>query len=347
MDRYWRDLDRAKNQAQTTDHFSSLLTGPPAETRTSSRWHRAAAKYAIYPLRALLSKPRSVFHLLDHSHAHVLRFLGKKGKKIVTVHDLAPLREPAGLSVNQLNRFRQGVEELRRSDLILTDSNFTAEDVKQVLGSDSPPIHRLLLGVDNLRFSSRRTQVLPEDKDFLAGRTVLCVGSNDRRKNLRILPDVFECVEREFGSFNFIRVGPPLESAIRDRFKKQCPKVNIQELRNLTEEQLATVYQKSDVLFFPSILEGFGFPVVEAMAAGTPVVASNASSIPEVGGEAALYFDPMDAGAAAGLLVRVLTNTDLAESLRNRGRLQALELDWEQHFSQLTGHYRRLASVGC
>jgi glycosyltransferase involved in cell wall biosynthesis len=146
---------------------------------------------------------------------------------------------------------------------------------------------------------------------------------------------------------NFVRVGPPLESAIRDSLMKQCPKVNIQELRNLSEEQLAAVYQKSDVLFFPSILEGFGFPVVEAMAAGTPVVASNASSIPEVGGEAALYFDPTDAGAAAGLLVRVLTDTDLAERLRNKGRLQALELDWKQHFSQLTGHYRRLVSVVC
>jgi glycosyltransferase involved in cell wall biosynthesis len=244
--------------------------------------------------------------------------------------------------MSQVSRFRQGVEALRHSDLILTDSNFTAEDVRQVLGSGSPPIRRLLLGVDNLRFSS--PQRLSKRIGLLPGPTVLCVGSNDRRKNLRILPDVFECVVSELGAFNFIRIGPPVESQIRERFKKQCPKVSIQELSSLSEEQLAAVYQKSDVLFFPSILEGFGFPVIEAMAAGTPVVASNASSIPEVGGEAALYFEPTDVGRASKLLVQVLTDADLANTLRSKGFQQALRLDWQHHFSQLINHYYQLAS---
>jgi glycosyltransferase involved in cell wall biosynthesis len=342
MDRYWRDLDRVKKQAGVNDLlFSSLLTGPPTETRAASRWRRAAAKYAIYPLRSLFTKPMSIFHLLDHSHAHVLRFLGNKGKKIATVHDLAPLRDAAGLTAGQLKRFRHGVEALRRADLILTDSNFTADDVKQVLGSDAPPIRRLLLGVDNQGFSPPR--LFSKDENYSVGANVLCVGSNDRRKNLQVLPDVFEIITRELGPFNFIRVGPLLEPNIRERLKRQCPQVKVTELSDLGEDELVAVYQTADLLFFPSVLEGFGFPVIEAMAAGTPVVASNASSIPEVGGGAALYFEPTDVHTAAKLIIRVLTDVDLAGELRSKGRERALQLDWKEHLSQLVGHYRALA----
>jgi glycosyltransferase involved in cell wall biosynthesis len=342
MDRYWRDLDRVKDQAEVTDLvFSSLLSGPPAETYAASRWRRAAAKYAIYPLRSFFTKPMSIFHLLDHSHAHVLPFLGNKGKKIATVHDLAPLRDAAALTAGQMKRFRDGVEALCRADLILTDSNFTAEDVKQVLGSNAPPIRRLLLGVDNQRFSS--TRLFSKNTERSAGANVLCVGSNDRRKNLKVLPDVFESVMRELGPFNFIRVGPPLEANIRERLKRQCPAMNVTEFSDLAEEELVAVYQRADLLFFPSILEGFGFPVIEAMAAGTPVVASNASSIPEVGGEAALYFQPTDVHTAAKLIIRVLTDVDLAGELRSKGRERALQLDWKEHLSQLVGYYRMLA----
>ena len=92
MDRYWRELDRVKNSVECGEFaFTSLLIGPPKGTQEAGRWVRAAARYVAYPLRAVMAKPVSVFHLLDHSHAHVLRFLGRKGKKIVTVHDLFPM----------------------------------------------------------------------------------------------------------------------------------------------------------------------------------------------------------------------------------------------------------------
>jgi hypothetical protein len=76
MDRYWRELDRVKNSLKCSEFaFSSLLNGPPESTREAGHCMRAAARYVAYPLRAVMARPASIFHLLDHSHAHVLRRL--------------------------------------------------------------------------------------------------------------------------------------------------------------------------------------------------------------------------------------------------------------------------------
>jgi glycosyltransferase involved in cell wall biosynthesis len=346
MDRYWRELDRVKNSVECGEiAFSSLLDGPPGSTREAGRWWRAAAKYVVYPLLATMAKPASIFHLLDHSHVHVLRSLGRKGKKIVTVHDLFPARNLTGITASQVKRFRHKLNELRRADLILVNSNITGGDLKDFLGDDCPPCQRVLMGVNNQAFSEERRVRIRELENLTAGPIVLCVGSNERRKNLAILPDVFALALAQLDRLTFIRVGPPLEASIRSRLKACEPRLQTVELSGLSEEELISVYQRADVLFFPSLLEGFGFPTVEAMAAGTPVIASNASAMPEINGNAALYFQPTDAGRASELLVQVLNDPQLAEELRRKGKTQALLLDWKCHFKQLCDCYHAIAAT--
>ena len=346
MDRYWRELDRVKNLVAPGEFaFSSLLKGPPESTRKAGRWVRAAARYAAYPLRAAMANPVSVFHLLDHSHAHMLRFLGRKGKKIVTVHDLFPLRDSTGITASQVRRFRDRINELRRADLILVDSNSTGADVKDFLGVNCPPCERLVMGVNNQAFSEQRRIPMRALENLAPGPIVLCVGSNLPRKNLAILPDVFELVLVHLDRLTFIRVGPQLEASIRSRLKAYEPRLQVVELSDLSEQQLISIYQRADVLFFPSILEGFGLPTVEAMAAGTPVVSSNASAMPEINGDAALYFQPTDTTRAAELLIRVLSDAQLAEELREKGRKQALRLDWKYHFERLCDYYLAIAAT--
>jgi glycosyltransferase involved in cell wall biosynthesis len=89
------------------------------------------------------------------------------------------------------------------------------------------------------------------------------------------------------------------------------------------------VYAGAQGLVFPSLYEGFGLPVLEAMACGTPVVASCASSIPEVGGDAALYFDPMDVEAMVEAVRRLLCDTELQDSMRMQGLIRAADFSWE------------------
>ena len=255
MDRYWRELDRLKNSVEPGEFaFSSLLKGPPENTREAGRWVRAAARYLAYPLRAAMTRPVSIFHLLDHSHAHILRFLGRKAKKIVTIHDLFPMQDLTGLTASQVKRFGGKINELRRPDLILANSNVTRTDLKNFLGVDCPPCERLPMGVNIQAFSAEQPIRVSELENLAPGPIVLCVGSNERRKNLAILPDVFKQALTQLERLTFMRVGPRLDPAIRSRLKVCEPRLQIVELSNLSEEKLISVYQRADVLFFPSIL---------------------------------------------------------------------------------------------
>lgn len=130
MDRYWRELQcRSGIFHDEGIDLVDFLTAPPPETSRASRWKRAAERYLVYPMQARRLRGRAILHLLDHSHADVLAHVEPTVKRIVTVHDLAPLRDSSDLSPAQLARFRKRVMNLQRADLILTDSEFTARDV--------------------------------------------------------------------------------------------------------------------------------------------------------------------------------------------------------------------------
>jgi glycosyltransferase involved in cell wall biosynthesis len=170
---------------------------------------------------------------------------------------------------------------------------------------------------------------------------VLSVGSLDLRKNNEILPEVVEQVVSEVPDVALLRVGPRLPDALADRIRAHLRPGHFVEMGKLSDEELAAAYQASDVYFFPSLWEGFGLPVLESMSAGTPVVCSDASSLPEVGGEAALYFDPGSAPQAAHQLVRVLTDRVLHERSRRDGFERARQFTWTRHVEALRQIYQR------
>jgi glycosyltransferase involved in cell wall biosynthesis len=110
----------------------------------------------------------------------------------------------------------------------------------------------------------------------------------------------------------------------------------------IPEEDLPVLYNGASLFVFPSLYEGFGLPVLEAMACGTPVVTSNCSSLPEVTGEAAILVDPMDVNALAAAMRQVLEEPDLSLSLRQKGITRAQQFSWEQTARRTTEVYERL-----
>lgn len=352
MDRYWRELERERCEQGTPDGWRivSPLGAAPVETRRAGRLARAWHKYVGYPLaagRAARAPGGRVVHVLDHSFAHLLAGVPARGGfKVATVHDLAPMRDGAELTASQQARFRRTVENLRRADLVLADSRHSADEAVALL--DLPPerTHVLSLGVSVERFQPSANGGVPPPawrKDWAGKKVVFSVGAAIRRKNLGVLPAVFQALQTSTSKqeMALLRVGQPLPTALRDELRAVLGPENVVELGLAPDAELVAAYQHADALLFPSRLEGFGFPVLEAMAAGCPVVCTNVTSLPEVGGDAALYFGPAEPAGAAAHLQRLFTDAAFRREQVRRGHAQAARFSWREHYRKLLDFYRQ------
>ena len=344
MDRYWRELGAQaqpfieRGELRT---FCPLETPPPVSSR-ASRITRAWNKYAAYPLRCRSLPPTDVIHLLDHSFAGLLPHLRNRPAILATLHDLAPLRDPGALTRSQLSRFYTTCLKLSLADRVVCDSTSSAEDAVKYLKIPEEKLAVLLLGVDFEAFA-RSVQPVALPETVRNTFRVLSVGSSLPRKNLQCLLPVVRDLKRRGVGVSVLRAGSRLPEELRTQLVEVLGGAHLLEFGLLTDELLVRLYQSSDVFFMPSLLEGFGLPILEAMATGCPVVSSNASSLPEVGGDAALLFDPAQPQDAADHLHRLAVDSRTRSELRNKGRERAKSLSWERHFSGLLEHYRTLA----
>ena len=351
MDRHWRELERQRREVGEPAGWRlvSPLGEAPPETRRGGRWERAWHKYVGYPLaagRAARAKGVRVVHVLDHSFAHLLAGVPDRGIfKVATVHDLAPLQDAADLTPAQVARFRRTVENLHRADLVLADSRHSADEAIKLLALRPERVRVLPLGVDVERFQWRAgaAEVPPWDRAVQGCQVVLSVGVTTGRKNLASLPAVFRALRAAAPELpvTLLRAGHLLPEALRDELRTVLGEGGLVELGFVSEAELVAAYQRADALLFPSRLEGFGFPVLEGMAAGCPVVCTNVTSLPEVGGEAALYFHPDDPAGAAGHLRQLFTDEGFRRERVRLGREQAARFSWREHYRKLLDIYRQ------
>jgi glycosyltransferase involved in cell wall biosynthesis len=167
-------------------------------------------------------------------------------------------------------------------------------------------------------------------------RYILHIGTIEPRKNLPTLVRAFRNMidrEPELRDFELWLVGSSgwkTDEAMDEIRKTQCEGYRIKLLGRASEEEKQCLLAGASCLAFPTLYEGFGLPVLEAMAMGVPVVCSDTSSLPEVAGEAALYADPNDIGAWTDKLAEVLKNKKTADQLREKGLARAKEFSWEK-----------------
>jgi glycosyltransferase involved in cell wall biosynthesis len=173
---------------------------------------------------------------------------------------------------------------------------------------------------------------------------VLFVGTLEPRKNVALLIEAFALLRRQIDA-QLLIVGSRgwLDEPIFAAHARSGVGDAARFVGHLDEEDLAVLYSHAGVFVLPSLYEGFGLPVLEAMAAGAPVLTSSVSSLPEVAGDAALLVDPHDPAAIADGLRRLLGDPALADDLRTRGRARAAEFSWERTASETLALLRSIA----
>jgi glycosyltransferase involved in cell wall biosynthesis len=265
-------------------------------------------------------------------------------RRVVTIHDLIYARFPEAHSGLRDKGMRVLVPlASRRSHRTIVDSESTRDDLVRLLGASPDRIDVVPLGLGAVS----RAQPLAEQgvraRFGLGGRDILLSVSAKRpHKNLVTLIDALAAIPPESRPVLVIPGYPTWhEQELRDHTARIGVARDVQFLGWLTESELEGLWAIAKAFAFPSLYEGFGLPVLEAMARGVPVACSSASSLPEVAGEAALLFDPHDKAAIVQALTRLLADGSLRERLRERGLARAREFTWQRTAEGTLASYAR------
>jgi glycosyltransferase involved in cell wall biosynthesis len=268
---------------------------------------------------------------LFHATEHLLLSL-RSIPTVLTVHDLIFRRLPA--HHKPLNRWYLNLTVplyCRRANHVIAVSEYTRRDLISAYGLPPEKITVVCeAAAPRFRLQPPEAVAAVLARYGLPNRYLLFVGTIEPRKNLTRLLAAFETIYREGLSDGLVIVGKRgwLYGDFFARLEQSPVKHAVLFPGYVMDEDLPGIYAGAQALVFPSLCEGFGLPVLEAMACGTPVVSSNASSIPEAGGEAALYFDPTDTAEITTTTRRLLREADLQDRLRTRGLAQAARFSW-------------------
>jgi glycosyltransferase involved in cell wall biosynthesis len=269
---------------------------------------------------------------LFHATEHLLPPL-QSIPTVLTVHDLIFRHLPQ--HHKPLNRWYLNLTVplyCRRAIHIVAISECTRRDLMAAYGLPPDKITVTHEAADpHFRLQPPEIVAAVRARYGLPERYLLFVGTIEPRKNLTRALDVFEAARTDGLSDGLVIVGRRgwLYGDFFGRLEQSPAKDAVLFPGYVPDGDLPAVYAGAQALVFPSLYEGFGLPVLEAMACGTPVAASNASSIPEVGGEAALYFDPTDTGEMVVTVRRLLRDAGLQDELRTRGLARAARFSWE------------------
>ena len=308
---------------------------------------RYFARYYRYP-RRVRSHRADLIHVLDHSYAHVLG-AARTGPTVVTVHDLLPVltveRGAEGVRDRIRNRLLEWVlNALRRADAWIVATEWMRGELADWLGHEDR-IHVIPFGVDD-GFLDRDGESPEQTRRRLdippSAFLVLHVGSVGPRKNLAAVIAAVHGLRSSGIDAWLLQVGGVLTADQRTDLAARGIAARVRTVGEATEADLRAAYRAADVLLFPSHYEGFGFPVLEAMASGLPVVTSGAGGLAEVAGDAAIVVGGREVEPYVVALRRLVTNTSWRDQLVRRGLERAKRFRWVETARKTAELYRNL-----
>lgn len=298
--------------------------------------------------RFLRDRPRIDRWLRGATVLHATNFLVPPSRlpTVVTIHDCAFVRYPE-LTTPETRALEPIIRRaIGRGAVVHTPSRFVADEVDEIFGPGllrAGRIHPIAWGVPPVAAGATLSSGLADR--IGPGPFVLSIGTLEPRKNLPHLVAAFARLARDHHDLRLVLAGPdgPATESIDDAIGRLDREAGTRVIRTgaVEDRDRSALLEHAAVLAYPSISEGFGFPVLEAMVASTPVVAGRAGSIPEIAGDAALLVEPTDEDALAAAIEAALDPV-IATDLVARGRARAAQFDWHVTASELIDLYRSL-----
>lgn len=317
-------------------HFKTVNTRVPAHLRPIRiLWEQLALPHLLRKIKA------DVIHAPGY-----IAPLGARVPVVITVYDLIALLFPQWCTVS--NRIHYGIFlplSVKKAKGIIVPSNTTRKDLLKRFPAAENKIRVVPLGVsddfrvihDNEKFADIR------EKHSIPEKFILFVGRNEPKKNLDGLVKAYHMlrINKPTGHKLVIAgkegwANPEIQRHIRDLgLQKEIVFTGF-----IPPEELPYLYNMADLFVFPSLYEGFGLPVLEAMACGVPVIASDRGAVPEIAGEAAILLDPLDATAMADAMREVLANKAVSKGLAEKGLQRAGAFSWRRTAEETEKFYR-------
>jgi glycosyltransferase involved in cell wall biosynthesis len=284
-----------------------------------------------------------LLHFPSEPSLYLLR--SGRARIVVTVHGLASVRLPAELHERLPRRARLKYKHLLESvERVVTVSESSKRDIIDVYEVAPERIAVIYNGIDEVFFSdpAELPAVADDDRPYL-----LSVCATIPKKNVSAVVRALAALKERGLPHRLVHIGP--RGSAQEALEAEVRRFNLRKdvvfKGYVGKYELASYYRGADALLFPSFHEGFGIPIVEAMAAGCPVVTSTTFSMPEIAGDAALLVDPYDVEALISVTHRLLTNRSLREEMVGLGRQRARRFSWNRCADETVAVYKDVLNL--
>ncbi len=294
----------------------------------------------------LLTIPNKIFlpNLISNINPDILHytyyidqydFLNFKGKKIITIHDLIDEKFPQK-SLRSKNLRYLRAKAIKKSDHIICISKNTQKDLINIFNVDEDKTSVIYHGINPLEIKTKKNSLQMK-------KYILYVGNRLGHKNFKKLLEAFAMNSNVNHDYKLVAFGGGNFNKGENRLIKEL-NISKQKIINLQGDDylLNRIYENASLFVYPSIYEGFGMPLLEAMSHDCPVICSNTSALPEIVGEAALLFDPLNKKSISDLIQLVLFNPELKNNLVKKGRKRIKDFSWEKCSSNTLKTYKNV-----
>lgn len=350
LGRYIRNLVFELSKIDLENEYYILLLKKDFENINllNPNFHKVGADVKWYGLSEQLKIPKILNNikpdLVHFPHFNVpLRF---NGKYVVTIHDLIHqhYKTREATTHGELIYFFKKIgykkifaNALRKSNKIITPSNAVKKQITDEWKISPKKIEVTYEAVDESLINLSK-QITNSDFQKVSHKWNIqkpyffYVGNAQPHKNIRSLINIFYQIKEKYPEYSLILSGP--ENYFWEQIKKETKIKDVIFTGFVNERELVTLYKNAYIFIMPSLEEGFGIPVLEAMACGCPVIASNAGSLPEIGGNSAMYFNPKDENNMFDVIASVLEDKKLRKQLSEKGEKRFKEFSWKQMAKQ-------------